>query len=250
MDPVPLARLEREWRLLQPRLCALYRAWSSAEPALARFETPLGLLRFLRTPGAPAAKDEALAALLRHAAREPLAGRLLLEALLPGLKALARRVLLDPSERETVWALLLACAWERIVTYPLERRPRKIAANILLDTLNATLGTLAVERARATELTDCEAVTGPEQSSMDGGDVEALLAEAVRAGGIGRDEASLVLASRFEGCTLADLAAGAGVEYNTIKLRRQRAERRLLLFLGYPPVPRGPQHRPSSLADA
>jgi DNA-directed RNA polymerase specialized sigma24 family protein len=250
MDPVPLARLEQEWRSLQPRLGALYRAWRAAEPALARFETPLGLLRFLRTPGAASAKDDALAALLRHAVSEPLAGRLLLEALLPGLKALARRVLLDPSEREAVWALLLACAWERIVTYPLARRPRKIAANILLDALNATVATLAVERARAAELTEREAVTRSERPGLASGDVETLLAEAVRAGAIRRDEGSLVLASRFEGRTLKDLAAGAGTEYNTMKLRRQRAERRLLLFLGYPPVPRGAQHRPSSLADA
>lgn len=78
------------------------------------------------------------------------------------------------------------------------------------------------------------------------GDIEPLLVEAVAAGAISRDEATLILASRFEGRPLAALAEEEAVAYNSLKLRRQRAERRLLLYLGYPPVPRGRQRRPLS----
>lgn len=249
MDPVPLARLEREWCALQPRLAVLYRSWSSEEPALARFSSPSRLLTFLRGPGPSGPKDEALAALLRHAAVEPLAARLLLEALLPGLKSLARRLLFDPAEREDLWALLLAAAWERISTYPLERRPRKVAANILLDTLADTLAVLRLERRQRSELGRGPAADDAAGNEV-GGHVETLLATAVRAGRLTADEAELVLSTRFDGRTLAALAEEAGLAYNTLKLRRQRAERRLLAFLGYPPVPRGRQERPFSFADA
>lgn len=249
MDPVPLARLEREWLSLQPRLGLLYRAWAREEPALASFSSPRRLLAFLHSPGPSGPKDEALAALLRQAAVEPLAARLLLEALLPGLKCLARRLLFDPSEREDLWALLLAGAWERISSYPLERRPRKVAANILLDTLADTLALLRAERRLSGELArDPLRERAAEQPV--GGDVEALLAAAVRRGSLTAAEAELVLATRFDGRSLAALAEETGVAYNTMKLRRQRAERRLLIFLGYPPVPRGRQERPFPFADA
>lgn len=250
MDPVPLARLEREWTALQPRLALLYRSWSREEPALARFSSPSRLLAFLRGRGPTAAKDEALAALLRRGRVEPLASRLLLEALLPGLKALARRLLFDPAEREDLWALLLAAAWERISTYPLARRPRKVAANILLDTLADTLALLRAERRRqGAELPRPFAGGVPAPEAVED-DVEALLGEALGQGALRADEVELVLATRFDGQPLHALADEAGVAYNTMKVRRQRAERRLLAFLGYPPVPRGRQERPFSFADA
>jgi len=39
-----------------------------------------------------------------------------------------------------------------------------------------------------------------------------------------------------------------GLSYNVLRVRLQRAERRLLLHLGYPPVPRRAPKRPSSPA--
>ena len=72
---------------------------------------------------------------MRQARADPLAARLVLQALLPGLKALAGRLLLEADERDEVWSALLAHCWERIRSYPLERRPARIAANTLLDTL-------------------------------------------------------------------------------------------------------------------
>ena len=69
---------------------------------------------------------------------DPLAARLVLQALLPGLKAVAGRLLFDADERDAVWSALLVHCWERIRRYPLERRPTRIAANTLLDTLQKT----------------------------------------------------------------------------------------------------------------
>jgi hypothetical protein len=246
VDPVPLARLECEWNALRgPRLEALFRTWARRRPALAQTPTPTRLLSFLREPGRNEDKDALLRALLAEARREPLAARLVLEALLPGLKAQARRLLVQSVEREVVWTLLLASAWERIVTYPLERRPNRIAANIVLDTLRATLAGLREERRWRSELPP-EPLPERAAETADASDVDELLAFAVAAHAITTTEAELISATRIDGESLAALASASGTAYNTMKLRRQRAERRLLVFLGYPPVPRGRQRRPSS----
>jgi len=245
VDRVPLARLEREWQvLLGGRLEALFRRWRS-EPALAAFDSPAAALRFLRQPGLSPPKDAVLAALLRQARREPLAGRFVLEALLPGLKNLSRRLLAHRNERDAVWCLLLACAWERIATYPLERRPTRIAANVLLDTLHDALAYLRVEARQRRELVPQGSLAHGAGDKGDA-DVERLLRKAVALGAITASEAELILATRIDGGSLTAEAETAGVAYNTMKLRRQRAERRLLVFLGYPPVPRGAQRRPFS----
>jgi DNA-directed RNA polymerase specialized sigma24 family protein len=148
------------------------------------------------------------------------------------------------ASRAEIWQLLLAAAWERIVTYPVERRPGRIAANLLLDTLRATLHELAYERPSFVLLTDGAL---PAPACPESGNVEALLARAVSLGVVSASDAELVLETRIDGRELADAGASQGASYNTIKLRRQRAERRLLLLLGVPSVPRSRQPRPSFL---
>jgi DNA-directed RNA polymerase specialized sigma24 family protein len=250
MSPLALDVLERDWQreLSSPSLRSRFRAWREAEPALARFADPATLVRFLRGPAASAEKDAVLCGLLARARSESLAGRVVLEAMRPGLLRLAGRILVDAREREEMWSLLLAVAWEEIRDYPLERRPRRVAANLLLDTLHRTVGELRRARAAQSGLgidpTDGRAAASPQP---DEGDVDALIDRAMRACAITQDEADIVLGSRIDGVALAALAESAGVSYNTMKLRRQRAERRLLLFLGYPSVPRGQQRRPSSV---
>ena len=126
-------RLEREWLALSGPVSRRLPEWGAREPALARFRSPDELIRFLLRPGPWAARDAVLAALLAQARVEPLAARVVLAALLPGLKRIAEEVILDARDRDELWQLLLACAWERIRGYPLERRPSRIAANLLLD---------------------------------------------------------------------------------------------------------------------
>jgi hypothetical protein len=58
------------------------------------------------------------------------AARALLQALVPGLHRLARTV---GGGSDEAAAELVALAWARIVTYPFERRPGRVAANVLLD---------------------------------------------------------------------------------------------------------------------
>jgi DNA-directed RNA polymerase specialized sigma24 family protein len=245
MDPV--VQLELEWMSLAAALRSELGRWRASEPALAGYLSALGLIRALQGRGSYASKDELLGALLRLARSERMAGRVVLQALLPGLKQLARRVLFEAGEREEVWELLLAHAWEQICCYPLERRPRRIAANILLDTLRPTLRDLKRERRQRSESRAELAVSA---SASHDADVERLLGGAVAAGAISPLEAEAILAVRIDGDALAAVAARLGLSYNVLRVRLQRAERRLLLHLGYQPVPRRAEKRPSCPARA
>ena len=242
--------LEREWdALASGALTQRLRQWAEQEPALAPFATAQLLLRSLRRlRGQHDLENAILAALLRQARTDPLAARIVLQALLPGLKGLAGRLLLEVGEREELWSLLLARAWEEIRTYPLEQRPRRIAANLLLDTAHATLAELADERARRAQPCDATTATTPAAREME--EVEVVLARAVRAGALSREEARLILRTRIEGVPLARLADTAGTGYDALRIRRQRAERRLRLFLGNPDVRFRARNRPLSSARA
>ena len=241
-----VAALEREWEALaMTTLSGRLRRWSQREPRLAAFSTAselLGSLRRLR--GDHDAENAILAALLREARTDPLAARVVLQALLPGLKRLAGRLLHTAAERDELWSLLLAHGWERIRSYPLERRPRRIAANLLLDTAHATLATLAAERSSRAQSCELEATPAEPVAAVD--EVEVVLARAVRAGALSREEAVLILETRIEGVSLASLAGDGQVAYEALRKRRRRAERRLLLFLGRPDVRFGGRDRPLS----
>jgi DNA-directed RNA polymerase specialized sigma24 family protein len=277
----PVDNLLSDWRqeLSSPLLRARFRVWRDAEPALARFLDAAAVVRFLRGPGARAEKDAVLCALLAWARQEPIGARVVLEAIRPGLLNLAVRLTRGAQDPDALASTIFAAVWEGIRRYPLERRPRRVAANLLLDTLKVTLRELgresgwraswldlgyfdldsSEEQGGEVEGSECgpapgEVAAAPEQVAedvetlLDSADVDALLDGAVRACAITREEAEVILSSRFDGVELADLARSAGVSYNAMKVRRHRAERRLLLFIGYRPVTRGHQNWPSSFA--
>ena len=239
--------LEREWESLAARLTSRLNRWSEREPALAAFPTAPVLLRSLRRlRGNHDAEDAILAALLRQARTDPLAGRVVLQAILPGLKNLAGRLLFEAGEREELWALLLVNVWEQIRRYPLERRPRRIAANLLQEALGETVHTLEHERREQRRLPAQPLADTPGRPA--GADVEVLLAQTVNAGVLTREEARLILDSRIYGVSVAALARAARLPYISLYMRRHRAERRLALFLGDRAVKNGPEKRPLSSA--
>lgn len=241
MDDVPLVALEREWRtLVRGSLAVAYRRWKETEPALAAFDGPERLLAFLWSEDAPAeVQDQALGALLRLARAEPLASRFILQALLPGLKARAGQLLRprrgreheQPSlERGELWQVLFVELLERIQTYPLERRPRKIAINLLLDTVHVAYGELGRARRFLKDIPMDEPLEPPAPGDVPT-DVDEVLARAVGAGAITAGEAALIAETEIEDVSLHEIANRLGVTYNAIKVRRQKAERRLLIFL-------------------
>jgi DNA-directed RNA polymerase specialized sigma24 family protein len=248
---LPIDTLERDWQqaLRSAELSASFRIWQTKKPILTRFAEPATVVSFARGSSSRADKDAVFGALLIWAKHEAIGARMVLEIIRPGLLNLSARIMRDSREREELCSMMFLAVWEAIRNYPLARRPRRIAANLLLDTLHQTLlqsGAESTWRARVS-FASVEARDGPCAPEVDG-DVDGLLDRAVRAGAVSGEEVELILSSRIDGVELADLARTTGISYNTIKLRRQRAERRLLLFLGYRPVPRRRQNRPSSLA--
>jgi len=242
-----VSALEREWDARSSVcLSRRLREWAEREPVLETFTTVQALVGSLRRRSGDYERESAiLAALLQQARSDPLAGRVVLQALLPGLKRLAGRLLFEAGEREELWSLLLAHLWAGIRSYPVERRPRRVAANLLLDAAHATLGDLGKERrlrAHASELAP-ESVEAGEQEEL-------VLARAVRAGALSRAEALLILRSRVEGVPLAQIATEEGAGYDALRIRRRRAELRLRLFLGDPDVRFEGRNRPLSRARA
>src|SRR5579862_4176682 len=102
---------------------------------------------------------------------------------------MAGRLLVDVRDREELWSVLMVCAWEHIRAYPVAHRPRRVAANLLLDCLRGTLTALAYARRDPAALA-CK-LTGELVAEPTGEGVDALLDRAVAAGAVSRDEAEL-----------------------------------------------------------
>lgn len=234
MDLVPLDLLDRDWQLqlANGTVAERLRSWQLNEPALSCFRGVESLMRYLRTSRSGERQDAVLGALVRQAHDDPVAARLVLQRLLPGLKRHAGRAILEVAEREELWSLLLAQTWERIRAYPIERRDRHVAAGLVLDSVRDTLALLAKERRHAAGLV-AEPPEGVEDRRDQSGDVVWLLHAAVEARAISQEEARLILETRIDEVPLEEAAAAREVSRHALVVRRLRAERRLAVQLGW-----------------
>ncbi|MDO5535299.1 MAG: hypothetical protein Q4F65_11685 [Propionibacteriaceae bacterium] len=116
-----LSRLNAEWEALQ-------HTPAPEDPAARTCGEVLTAIR-------PNPDEELLALLERQGAGSQQAGRIVVQALLPKLVLMAVR---DPDADLDDY---LGALWITLATYPLARRPRRVAANLVLDTLKAVKGT-------------------------------------------------------------------------------------------------------------
>lgn len=122
-----LAALNDEWLDLQ--FTPTPAAWERS-PVLAGAGT-LGAV-LARVPTDP---DAVLLALLRlQQSGEGLAGRAVVQAMVPKLVLMAVR------DRQASFDDYLAALWVRVATYPVARRPQRVAANLALDALKSVKG--------------------------------------------------------------------------------------------------------------
>jgi DNA-directed RNA polymerase specialized sigma24 family protein len=232
VDLVPLDRLERDWQreLANGTVARHLREWRIKETALSSFSSPDALTRYLRASSGGDRQDAVLGALVRQARTDVVAARLVLQRLLPALKRRAGRLLIDASDREELWSLLLAQTWEKIRTFPIGRLPHHVAANLVLSSVRDAVRTLAAEHApvdRSLVDEPGQPPDGEPEPTTRG--IDGVLARAVTAGAISTVEAELIAITRIDGQPLGPIAVREGVTLNTLVQRRRRAEQRLLL---------------------
>ncbi len=221
------ASLSAEWAQL-----ACSAPMSQALQRWAEGDARLGFATAAELVAAVEARDDRshdiLAALAGLAPTDDLAARTLLQLLMPALCGVARRLrfLGDHDERASA---VVATAYERIRTYPIERRPRHIAANLVWDTTKRLLSTAPPRQATGTEgweLTDqpvSHSVEMGEPSSATDELME-LLTWAQRHGHLSADSAELIALTRVADVSAATLAPRFGRDAQVVRRRRQRAE--------------------------
>jgi DNA-directed RNA polymerase specialized sigma24 family protein len=211
--------LEAEWKTL-PYLRhhrRTYRTWRTAKPELAEFDDAAALIENIRRQP-PAAADQSLAALAKVAADDDFAARTMLQALTPGLRKLATTHLwLAP--RPDLEATIVAIAWEHIRRYPVERRPRRVAANILLDTAHHLRREAPQRRCIPAP---CDVADTDLASPID--ELTEVVLDLVAAGQLHPHQAAIILDSRNIGWTPTEIASHLGCSVPAARERRRRAE--------------------------
>ena len=204
--------------------------WSITSPELAGLGDLGALVVHANERGDVCESDRVLAALARRAAVDDLAARTLLQAVMPGMRCLARRYQhVATTTMEDPASLVIAFAYERIRTYPFDRRPDRIAANVLLDTrqrLQRTVGRSEPKVVSLESLPFEPAGQGPVYDES-----RALLDDAVARKVIGARDADLIALTRVADYPIGELAAQLGCRAQTLRQRRRRAEARLLATL-------------------
>lgn len=217
-------QLDREW-------IALIRRPSTANElaaacAMAGAARPDQLVAAVRR-AAPEAADPVMAHLARQAHDgSDIAARTLLQLLLPGTCRLAARWWALGSSEERA-AAAVAAVYARIRRYPLDRRPRKIAANILMDA-NQDLARLA-RRAVADRQSVAPLEPGrlrgrleePEPTPSE--ELREVIEDAVAAGRVPPKWAALIVATHIEGDDLPSIARRTGTPVRTLQWRRRAA---------------------------
>lgn len=168
---------------------------------------------------------EVLRALAERAAEDDLAARTLLQALLPGIACLAKRIGNDDPDGLDE---MVSLAWERIRTYP-THRPGSVSANVLLDVRKWYLRARGVhdkDRLRPIVAEPAAEGSTPEEVVVGRVVVHELIAARER-GMVSGPVLGTILRTRIDGESLVDLAAEQNLSVDALWRRRSRAEQRL-----------------------
>lgn len=222
----------REWRLLGTNRVAASRL---PEVCLAAgHATTLQDVESYVHDAGPVDADRVLLTLVRRAVgtdrSADLASRVLLQLLLPGTRNLARRwwALGDTDERA---AAAVAAVYGRIRNYPVERRPGRVAANILMDAAQDMRRSVPRADVTLKDPTNQDWLTDPPQlapgSTNAALELFEVLADAVTHGLLARADAQVIARTRIAGHRIEDIATTHSLTARTLWARRKRAERAL-----------------------
>jgi hypothetical protein len=221
------ARLDREWEQLcrRPAVLARARAWHVTATPFRSLGELLRLAGYRVAPSPEA--DELLRRLVRVAADDPLAARVVLQRILPGLLVIVRREQLrDPGV--DALDLLAAEAWLAIVTYRADVRRTDVAAKLLNDARHR-----AFTNPRRRQEHTREEIVAPAtldlprlpQPSSSFEELTILLREARRDGLADADLA--VVRDYLSDASADELAAAGEVTVRTLRNRRRRSIERI-----------------------
>lgn len=221
--------LDDEWQLLVASTDAAraLTCWEG-DPALQGFADLDSVIAEIQRRGRPAESDRILLGLLRRVPDDAVAARTVLQAIMPGLKSLMSAYQLT-AEPEEVSTAVIEAAFERIGSYPCDRRPARVAANLLNDTRQLLWRAARKEsilRLASEPLTEATLQRMAEQpvevSATD--ELLDLVSEAVRLRHLQSDGARIILLTRVLDVSITDLATDTGTKSKTIRKRRDRAE--------------------------
>lgn len=215
------ASLTHEWSVLtgMPGTRCRYGRWQVNETCFRQWPTVEELIAFAQRRGDPSASDQALALLARWSPSDDLAARALLQALLPGLRAIVVKHYWLTDD-EDLAASTIALAWERIRTYPYANRPQRIAANVIRDTAH---------RLRRTYRDDQRAPSTLDASTLQSEEPAYRTIDVLDLARRNLDEQSLavVVRTRLRGEDVASVAAELRCTAPALRERRRRAEDKL-----------------------
>lgn len=237
-----LHHLDEEWRRLagSPQARRALVRWRATYPVFAGLSSLDDLLA--RRQQRPDAAPELLAALAALAPADELAGRTLLQALVPGLIRLSHTAGYDDHDALNE---MISLAWERIATYPATRHG-DVAANVLLDVRKRYRQLRGFDKPRRLHHRDLvvdgrrsstdEAMAeraAPVPSAEDVALQHLVLDDLVAAhsdGVISEPGLGIIVQTRLLDRTVSELAERTGISRNTLASWRFRAERRLREF--------------------
>lgn len=215
--------LERDWVATATSRAArrAMSSWAERDRTLVVFGDPAALVAQLHRRRRYQHADRWLHHLLAAAGEgDDLAGRTVLQALLPGLRALAFE-LGWAGEHDDVAAAVVEACWSRIGRYPLRRRNR-VAANLLWDTRQ-----LFLRSSRRHGLQPWTTMPEPARVVEDPSPGEELLEvvrDAVQAGVITPTAGATIVLTRVGDVPVRTLARVQGCAPGTLLRRRHRAE--------------------------
>ncbi|MDO8364032.1 MAG: LuxR C-terminal-related transcriptional regulator [Actinomycetota bacterium] len=240
VNTVVYNRLQHEWRAISQRPEVLHRAqgwglgitfvtldevvaatgyWCSEQ---ARLRARSGQATDVLAVGAG---NEVLRRLLVASHTDVVAARVVLQRLLPGLVTRARRWGDHrPGGSPEAFDELLSAAWTVIREFPVERRPRHLAANLLRDSEHRAF-TRAARRSLVQESTEPDLL----DRAAEPAPVEPLheLAEVVATARSLTDGDRKLLGMLVRGCTAAEVAVLLEVSERTVRNQREAMVHRL-----------------------
>jgi len=218
-----LTRLQREWTLLSSRRSSVERAaaWKLTPRVLSSLDELLVLTGLGPGPIDPSS-DETMRKLVAVARHDDLAARVVLQRMLPGLSAIAKRHSDGFDTQLDAVDELLSVAWAVIRSFSIETRDRYVIKNLLRDCEHQAF--LKSRRRRIVhELADPTDLDLPvDEDAFDQEPLGTIVDLLCRAKKAGMSEADIaIVVTLLNTSTVKQAAAALRVTDRTVRNRRQ-----------------------------